>query len=221
MQQLPAPSGALCWQRLLAMPQLPCCKTHVSEVNRGLLRSGSALFYRVSVQGSRSQRAQAGHSSSSSKHHCLLQPVSYTLLNIPPTRSVPHGCFFCGKLQSSGGQRVAPGPSTTGWAGAAQSQDSVAVNLSVHSRLEAPGGSPPPQVVTQSPTHLRHAWNEVVSHEQILEHHPNFLPGLSAQGGESESRAGHHPRGWTPLPMRRGEPVRPERSEFCSCLGSS
>lgn len=30
----------------------------------------------------------------------------------------------------------------------------------------------------------------MVSHEQILEHHPNFLPGLCAQGGESESRAG-------------------------------
>lgn len=30
----------------------------------------------------------------------------------------------------------------------------------------------------------------MVSHEQILEHHPNFLPELSEQGGERESRAG-------------------------------
>lgn len=47
MQQLPAPSGALGWQRLLAVPQLPCLQNARQRSKRGT----AALWQRPLLRG--------------------------------------------------------------------------------------------------------------------------------------------------------------------------
>lgn len=206
MQQLSAPSGC---QHLPVMPQLPCLQNARQQSKRGMAALRQCPLLEAPIPGTtepKSPGRTSGHRHQQSITACYnlaftcheppLLPRLY-LMDV-----LPGATAELREMTNSKCQHYRVDGSGAGTALSPHVPECVAGWKSWQ--------VPPPQEVTQSPTHPRHAWNEVVSHEQIPEHHPNFLPGLSAQGGESESRLATVPGDGRLSPRTRESPSTQE-----------